>query len=652
MGTVCLSPAPGLRCVGLSLIQEAITIIPTAVEVVFSLGLMFGGYNAGRTRYILAAESPTYLLLAVLSLLDRAVPLFQTSLLAHKILDIATGAASFIPILLFTCYLYLFKRKEFFPRLPKRFTLIANSFAVVVIPVIVVTNEIGSFLGIKYRKVPDPVNRIVGNQVAVGPDMSSFQFGREFLRSTSLALLTMYQLITFFIFFVRLVSCIMAQRNIEDRAATERESVMFRGMGWLAVGMKISAVETGVGFVSTSFGIILTRRILRMLGRACIIIGVIKGPDLQEEFFMLDADKGGEFLSGTRKLRMSGMRVNISSPQFVRSSMSQRISRMTSLRPSLVTRASPIPGSPNTTEFERILSASRYSSGIPLDQPTHLSVPAEKPRPTPLILPRSSSESHVSVVRGHGRAPTLVLNLSPMDLPSNDILAAMNSNRSSTSTINHLRAFPMPPVTPELRSAPFSWLTRGRSGFPPGFSDDERSRRTESLRTRSSRGRSVPTGVPPVPFIARVPAAGLRESYAWPSREPERAESPIESWQVSGRPVRPSTEHFHLPQRSGKASDNTDGAIPLDWIAPPENDGRVGRFKTFGSVPRRTTPTPTSADPVRGSVMLEHHESLEGGRRARTLSQWEMETVRNRKDSGVLGADDLVRVRRGSPSTF
>jgi hypothetical protein len=208
----------------------------------------------------------------------------------------------------------------------------------------------------------------------------------------------------------------------------------------------------------------------------------------------------------------------------------------------------------------------------------------------------------------------------------------------------------MPPVTPELRSAPFSWVTRGRPGVPPGFSDDERSRRTESLRTRSSRGRSVPAGIPPVPFISRVPTAGLRESHVWPSREPERPESPIESWEESGRPVRPSTEHFHLPKWSGKASDSTDGGIPLDWIAPPENDGRVGRFKTLGSVPRRTTPTPTSADPVRGSVMLEHHESLEGGRRARTLSR--REPVRNRKDSGVLGADDLVRVRRGSPSTF
>lgn len=126
-------------------------------------------------------------------------------------------------------------------------------------------------------QVPNPENLVVGNQVAVGPDLSSFQFGREFLRSTSLALLVIYQGITSLLFFMRLVSCFLEQRNIEDRAATEREGILFRGIGWLVIGMKISGVETAVGFASTSFGIVLTRRILRMLGRACIIIGVVKG---------------------------------------------------------------------------------------------------------------------------------------------------------------------------------------------------------------------------------------------------------------------------------------------------------------------------------------------------------------------------------------
>jgi len=54
-------------------------------------------------------------------------------------------------MLLYMFYLYLFKRKEFFPNLPQRFILFANTFALAVIPVIIVTNEIVSFLGIRYR---------------------------------------------------------------------------------------------------------------------------------------------------------------------------------------------------------------------------------------------------------------------------------------------------------------------------------------------------------------------------------------------------------------------------------------------------------------------------------------------------------------------
>ena len=48
MGTICLSPAPNLRCVGLSLTEEIITLVPVALEVIFSLGLVLTGRDAGR----------------------------------------------------------------------------------------------------------------------------------------------------------------------------------------------------------------------------------------------------------------------------------------------------------------------------------------------------------------------------------------------------------------------------------------------------------------------------------------------------------------------------------------------------------------------------------------------------------------------------
>jgi hypothetical protein len=134
--------------------------------------MLYRCFASPRTRYILAAEGPTYLLLALLSFLNRLMPVFENSLKAHKILDIITGACtigprvtallrilvlrtgagSCFPILLYTSYLFIFKQKEFFPRLPRRFAFVASAFALVVIPVIIVTSEVDSFLGVRYRQ--------------------------------------------------------------------------------------------------------------------------------------------------------------------------------------------------------------------------------------------------------------------------------------------------------------------------------------------------------------------------------------------------------------------------------------------------------------------------------------------------------------------
>jgi hypothetical protein len=126
--------------------------------------------NLHSRRFIFALEGPIYLLLAILDVLTHLAPTFEHSLTAFKILDIIigapyitvrahlsltasrpnTGAASFIPIFLFTIFLYLFKRAEFFPAFPNRFTFVANLFAVLVIPFLLITNEIGSFIGNNY----------------------------------------------------------------------------------------------------------------------------------------------------------------------------------------------------------------------------------------------------------------------------------------------------------------------------------------------------------------------------------------------------------------------------------------------------------------------------------------------------------------------
>ncbi|KAH9077561.1 hypothetical protein EDB83DRAFT_1491396 [Lactarius deliciosus] len=321
MATICLSPALGIRCLGLSHIQEAITLVPVGLEVVFSLGLIFAGRDAGSLRYILAAEGPTYVLLSVFSFLGHVVPVFKDNLTPFKALDIVISVTSFVPIPLYTIFLYLFNRRESFPRLSKRFALVSKAFLFAVIPIIVVTGEIGSFIGIKYH--PDPDNGTLYYMLG-GPGLTAHEFARELLSSTSLALLTAAQALTFLLFFVRLASGLVKQRNIEDRAATEQEGVLFRGQGWLVVGMKLSMCETALGWVAPSFGLLFTRRGIRLIGRACIIIGVVKGPECREEFIILDNENGNNFRSGTRKLRVSGLRLHISTPTLIETSMTQR----------------------------------------------------------------------------------------------------------------------------------------------------------------------------------------------------------------------------------------------------------------------------------------------------------------------------------------
>jgi hypothetical protein len=96
-----------------------------------------------------------------------------------------------------------------------------------------------------------------------------------FFTSFTLALLMAYQAIVFCLTFYRLIRALINQRHIEN---TSRDSShLIRGTGWIAGGLKLGAIETLVGFVQIGFGITLTRRILRFLSRAFLIIGVIKG---------------------------------------------------------------------------------------------------------------------------------------------------------------------------------------------------------------------------------------------------------------------------------------------------------------------------------------------------------------------------------------
>jgi hypothetical protein len=382
-------------------------------------------------------------------------------------------------------------------------------------------------------------------------------------------------------------------------------------------------------------------------------------PDHKEEFLILDTDKANDFLSGTRKLKLSSGRANISSPLLIQSSMTRRISNMVLLRQSRSTFPLPRPNSASAFALEQTPVSSRRSSIILLDQPTHTSS-ATKSRPTPLELGRVSStsfESHVSVVRGHGRAPTLVLRLSPTTLPSGDMLAAMSTNMAGTATINYVVPDSMPLSVPEPHSAPLPRFTGEPSG-PRSGSPESGGLRSSWSRERSRMGplrrTSFPPAVPPLPpNVSRTsmhtstplhtPPSPSREPFIWPSTQPEP--EPTTSAVAEIRPDSGVLGRQRSTRSRRAISSSTVGDMSIDWIVP-EGSTAVTRFKGVGTAPIRMTQTSMSAATGHNSVVLEHQESTGETLRESGTGGGGSRRERARRDSGVLGVDDLARVRR------
>lgn len=63
----------------------------------------------------------------------------------------------------------------------------------------------------------------------------------------------------------------------EKEASTKPKPYMFKGVGWVALGVKLGSIESLLGFVDGQYNIIITRRVLRLLSRTCMIVAVLTG---------------------------------------------------------------------------------------------------------------------------------------------------------------------------------------------------------------------------------------------------------------------------------------------------------------------------------------------------------------------------------------
>ena len=257
-------------------------IVPPAVELIFSFTLVVSSASVeGKSRCILALDGLAFFLLALTDFLAHIVPSISTSLHAFSIVDTVIAAASLLPLLFYTLFLFLFARSSLIPSLPSRFSRVVTVSLFLAIPATLITNELSSLIGLTHTSLPPAPNTQTPPTLEVGFSTHFHQRLSLFFSATCLVLLTLFQLLLFMLAFVRLARGFIDERRIEsarrENPSGREEIHLFRGVGWLTAGLKLGAIESAVGFANTSFGVAITRRTLRLFSRGTVIIGVMKG---------------------------------------------------------------------------------------------------------------------------------------------------------------------------------------------------------------------------------------------------------------------------------------------------------------------------------------------------------------------------------------
>lgn len=207
--------------------------------------------------------------------------------------DSALGVFTAGPILMFTLYLAMLATEEFLPLFPLRLQRVTKYTLIFFIPIVLVLNALGSFFNLEYSEyswLPSQSSLTYKCQAVIrqpqGPDpYLEWKYASEqietFLNTLTLVIFLAFQLLAFVACFLRLTKALLDQRRIDGTAnGNDNEAVLFNGLGWNVGGIMLGVIETIIGFVGGSFCMIMTRRMLRLVGRACIIIGAVKGYDI------------------------------------------------------------------------------------------------------------------------------------------------------------------------------------------------------------------------------------------------------------------------------------------------------------------------------------------------------------------------------------
>ncbi|KAH7101734.1 hypothetical protein BKA62DRAFT_702083 [Auriculariales sp. MPI-PUGE-AT-0066] len=291
MSTLCFSVAETLRCAGLTRKESFYLLIPALIEGAIGLPLLYFKHRKGKMYWLFVAEGILYAALALLDYFSHTRASGVAQLEMFKSMDIAAGALSSVPTLCYTLFLYLFAKQNLLPLLSAGWNTIVSRTILISIPIIVAVNTISAFIGIRYTAVQLPDGRVT---LGVGFLNNAALTPWTFMSNSSLALVTAYQAIHFCLAFLHFFQRAYTQNG----AASERDPRLFskRGTGWLAVGLKIGAIETVVGFAGFAYTPSLVRRILRAASRLFMVAGICVSPDNQRDrdgFAVFGDEKSG-----------------------------------------------------------------------------------------------------------------------------------------------------------------------------------------------------------------------------------------------------------------------------------------------------------------------------------------------------------------------
>ena len=115
----------------------------------------------------------------------------------------------------------------------------------------------------------------VGNKFALGFNSATDQLLWTFFTSFTLAILTAFQAGCFFLAFYRVVRATVNQRHIETSGVDA--VILMKGTAWITGGLILGTIETAIGFAQCGFATAIIRRIIRLLSRACLVLGAMKG---------------------------------------------------------------------------------------------------------------------------------------------------------------------------------------------------------------------------------------------------------------------------------------------------------------------------------------------------------------------------------------